>query len=112
MPTSTIAIRLSALIALALGLLIAGIVGAGLVALGCAENVDRATARGDVCGAIGDFGGLRWWLLACGPAVVFLAGTLTTRGRDRRARLALATFVALIGLDALLLAVVTSNLLA
>lgn len=112
MAASTIATRLVAVIILALGLLIAGIVGAALVGLGCDENVDSATARGDVCNALGDFGGGRWWLLACGPAAVFLVAAVTRRGRNRPATLAIATFVALSGFDALLLAIVTSNLLA
>jgi hypothetical protein len=88
-------------------------VGAGLVGLGCDENVRAAkSARGDVCKAVGEFGGLRWWLLACAPALAFSTGALLRWGRDRLAGLAAAIFVALVAVDVVLIAIVTSNLLA
>jgi hypothetical protein len=58
------------------------------------------------------FGELRWWLLACAPALFFSAGALVRWGRDRLAGLAAAIFVALVAIDAVLIAVATSNLLA
>jgi hypothetical protein len=104
--------RSGALGGFALGLLVAGIVGAGGVGLGCDENLQAKTARGDVCNAIGELGGVRWWLLACAPALIFLASAITRTRRDGFARLAGAIFAGLVALDALLLAIVTSNFLA
>jgi hypothetical protein len=105
--------RWGALVAFDLGLLMAGVVGAGLVGLGCDENVREAvSARSDVCTAVGEFGGFRWWLLACAPALFFSAGALVRWGRDRLAWLAAAIFIALVAVDAVLIAIVTSNVLA
>jgi Zn-dependent protease with chaperone function len=101
-----------ALVGFGLGLLAAGTVGAALVGLGCDENLHAETARADACTAIGELGGPRWWLLACAPAVVFLVGALTSRRRDRVAGLAGVIFAGLVALDALLIAIVTSNFLA
>jgi hypothetical protein len=74
--------RSGALAGFGLVLLVTGVVGAGLISLGCDENLRPETARGDVCNAIGEVGGARWWLLACAPAGVFLASALARRQRD------------------------------
>jgi hypothetical protein len=90
-----------------------GVVGAILVGLGCDENVRAAeNARSDVCTALGEPGGPRWWILAVAPAFFFSAGAVTRWGRDRIPGLAATTFVALVVADAVLLAIATSNLLA
>jgi hypothetical protein len=95
------------------GLLIAGVVGASLVGLGCDENVRVAeNARADVCTALGEPGSPRWWILAVAPAFLFSAGAVTRWGCDRLAGLAATIFVALVAVDAVLLAIATSNLLA
>ena len=105
--------RWATFLALFVGLSIAGLVGAMLVGLGCDENVRAGeNARGDVCTALGEFGGPRWWILAFAPAFLFSAGGITRWGRDRLAGLAVTIFVALVAVDAVLLAIVTSNLLA
>jgi hypothetical protein len=105
--------RWLALAAFGFGLLMAGVVGAGVVGLGCDENVrEAASARRNVCTAVGELGGPGWWLLACAPALFFFTGALLTSGRDRLAGLAAALFVTLVAVDAVLVAIVTSNLLA
>jgi hypothetical protein len=105
--------RWGAFFALFAGLLMAGVVGASLVGLGCDENVQVSeSARREVCMAIGEFGGPGWWLLAFAPALLLSAGAGTTWGRDRLARLGATIFVALVAVDAVLIAIVTSNLLA
>jgi hypothetical protein len=88
-------------------------VGAGFVGLSCDENVrDAASARSDVCTAVGELGGPGWWLLACAHALLFLAGVFVRSGRNRLAALAAVIFVALVAVDAVLVAIVASNLLA
>jgi hypothetical protein len=103
--------RWGALIALSVGLLIAGIAGAVLVGLGCDENLHPGTTRADVCTAVGEVGSLGWWSLACAPALLFSAAALV-RGGNRLAVLAGAIFTAVLALDAVLIAIVTSNFLA
>ncbi len=107
-----VAVRWWTLIGFDFGLLIAGVAGASLIALGCDENVPKETARSDVCTVVGEFGGPRWWLLASAPALVFLAGGLTKWGRARLAGFAGAIFLAAVALTSVLVAIVTSNLLA
>jgi hypothetical protein len=105
--------RWGALVAFDIALLLAGVVGAGLVGLGCDENVQTAeSTRRDVCTGLGELGGFRWWSLACWPAFLFSAAALATRRRDRLPGLAAAIFVALVAVDAVLIAIVTSNLFA
>jgi hypothetical protein len=104
--------RWGALIALAFGLLIAGIVGAVLVGFGCDENLHPETARADVCTTVGEAGGFGWWSLACAPAVLFSTAALVRGAGDRLAVLAGAIFTAVVAVDAVLIAIVTSNLLA
>jgi 2-hydroxychromene-2-carboxylate isomerase len=105
--------RWGAFLAFFVGLLLAGLVGASLVGLGCDENVRAAeTARTDACTAVGEFGGPRWWLLAFAPAVLFFVSAITRWGRDRVGALAATVFVALVAVDAVLIAIATSNLLA
>jgi hypothetical protein len=105
--------RWGAFLAFFVALLLAGVVGATLVGLGCDENVPSAgSARREVCTAMGEFGGPRWWLLAFAPAVFFSAGAMTRWGRDRLGALTATVFVALIAVDAVLIAIATSNLLA
>jgi hypothetical protein len=105
--------RWGAFLAFFVGLLLAGVFGATLVGLGCDENVRTAgSARRDVCTGIGEFGGPRWWLLAFAPALLFSTGAITRWGRDRLGALAATVLVALIAVDAVLIAIATSNLLA
>jgi hypothetical protein len=104
--------RWGVLVALAVGLSIVGVVGASLVGLGCDENLHPGTARSDVCTTVGQVGGFGWWALACAPALLFFAGAFFSGRGDRLAVWSAAILAALIAVDATLLAVVTSNLLA
>jgi hypothetical protein len=104
--------RWGALVAFTLCLLVAGLLGAVLVALGCDENLHPDTARSDVCTTVGEVGSFGWWALACAPALLFFVGALVS-GRGKRLGVwTIGILVALVALDATLLAVVTSNLLA
>jgi hypothetical protein len=60
----------------------------------------------------GKVGSAGWWSLAFAPALLFLAVALLSGRRDRVAVLAAAILVALVVIDALLISIVTSNLLA
>jgi hypothetical protein len=104
--------RWGAVIGFGLGLLVAGTIGAVLVGLGCDENLQPGTARGDVCAHVGEPGGARWSLLACAPALVFLTTATLRPRRKQLAGLAGVIFAALVALHALVIAIVTSNLLA
>jgi hypothetical protein len=104
--------RSGVLISFAIGLLIVGVVGASLVGLGCDENLRPGTARTDVCTTVGEVGGFGWWSLGCAPALLFFAVGLVRGRSDRLAILAIAIVTALVAVDAILIAVVTSNLLA
>jgi hypothetical protein len=97
--------------AFAIGLLIVGVVGASLVALGCDENLHSGTARTDVCTTVGQVGGFGWWALASAPALLFFAGALVSGRGHRLAVWGVAILAALIAVDVAFLAVVTSNLL-
>jgi hypothetical protein len=105
-------VRWATLLAFALGLLVVGLVGAVFVGVGCDENLHPGTARSDVCTTVGDPGGLGWWSLACTPAILFSAAALVGGGRPRVGVLAGAIFTTVVALDAVLIAIVTSNLLA
>ncbi|MDQ3995192.1 MAG: hypothetical protein M3265_10405 [Actinomycetota bacterium] len=100
------------LASLTLVLLLSGLIGGVLVALGCSENVDAGTARGSVCSALGEPGGAGWWLLALAPAAVLLASATTRWGRIRLVQIGVAVFLGAAAVYGFLLAVVTSNLFA
>ena len=87
-----------------------GLFGAVIVSLGCSENVFPGTARGDVCMAVGDSGGPRWWLLVCVPALVFGAVALLSGRRGPLGRLWLMVCAVLAAVDLILIAIVTDNL--
>ena len=97
-----------ALILLALALAILGIFGAMIVGFGCSENVRPATARGNVCTAVGEAGDAGWWLLGCAPALLF--GAVAGGRRGPLGRLWGAALTALVAVDAILIAIVTGNL--
>jgi hypothetical protein len=103
--------RWGAVISFALVLLIAGVFGAVLVGLGCDENLRVGTARSDVCTTVGEVGSAGWWSLAFAPTLLFFGVALLSERGERVVVLAGAIFVALVLLDAILIAVVTSNLL-
>jgi hypothetical protein len=104
--------RWGTLVAFGLVLLVVGVVGAVLVGLGCDENLHPGTARSDVCTRVGEPGGFGWWSLAFMPAFLFSAAALVGGRADRLRLLAGAIFAAVVAVDAFLIAIVTSNLLA
>jgi hypothetical protein len=99
-----------AVIVLVLALFILGFCGAVTVGLGCSENVDPGTSRGDVCSTVGEPPDASWWSLASAPALVFGAVALIGGRRGPLAYLWGAACVALVAVDAVLIAIVTDNL--
>jgi hypothetical protein len=101
----------SVVIVQTLGLFILGFCGAVTVGLGCGENVDAGTSRGDVCAVIGEPPDARWWLFASAPALLFSAVALLVGRRWPLAGYLWGAACALcVAIDAVLVAIVTDNL--
>lgn len=62
-------------------IIIVALVAAGhllgqLFALGCSENVEPGTVRGDVCDDVGGLWSFTWWLAVLWPAALFALSLL------------------------------------
>lgn len=89
--------------------LVATLMANVLLTVGCSENVYEGTSRGDVCDVAGT--APVWWILVVTPALAVFVVVLLTKGLARWFTVA-AVLVIAATIEAILLAIVTSNLFA
>jgi hypothetical protein len=94
---------------LILCLLIAGMIGSGIVSIGCSEGATPGTAGAKICSAFGEFLETRWWMITASPAAAQLLLTFAARRRSALVGSAMALFASMVVAYALLVAVLTDN---